>query len=291
MHEQLRFVASLTDAQLIDEVDNLAVKSRDVTAHLIASLAEFDARRLYVSLGFSSLCSYCEQRLRLSEQAAYNRIQAARAAQDFPIILDRLASGDITMTTVTMLRPYLTEENHVQLLEAARHKSKRQVEAQVAAMGRPRELRSVVHPIGGGRYRLEIAISEETRQTLERLQDLMRHRIPSGDPADIVARALSTLLTEVERQRLAHVRNPRGNSARISHSRYIPAFVRHEVWKRDGSQCAFVGSAGRCPERGFLEIHHVVPFSEGGPTTLENLQLRCRIHNVYEWEQHGVSPA
>jgi hypothetical protein len=48
-----------------------------------------------------------------------------------------------------------------------------------------------------------------------------------------------------------------------------------------------VGSAGRCTERGFLEFHHVVPFADHGPTTAENLQLRCRAHNVYEVEQFG----
>jgi hypothetical protein len=57
------------------------------------------------------------------------------------------------------------------------------------------------------------------------------------------------------------------------------------VWKRDGGQCAFVGKDGRCTERGFLEFHHVTPYATGGPTTVENLQLRCRAHNAYESEQ------
>jgi len=26
----------------------------------------------------------------------------------------------------------------------------------------------------------------------------------------------------------------------------------------------------------------VLPFADGGPTTLDNLQLRCRAHNAYE---------
>src|SRR5687768_16700960 len=69
-------------------------------------------------------------------------------------------------------------------------------------------------------------------------------------------------------------------------SRHVPAAVRREVWKRDGGQCAFVGDARRCTERGFLELHHVIPFADGGPTTAENLQLRCRAHNVSEAEQH-----
>jgi hypothetical protein len=34
-----------------------------------------------------------------------------------------------------------------------------------------------------------------------------------------------------------------------------------------------------------LEFHHVVPFALGGPSTVENLALRCRAHNNHESEQ------
>jgi 5-methylcytosine-specific restriction endonuclease McrA len=62
----------------------------------------------------------------------------------------------------------------------------------------------------------------------------------------------------------------------------VPAAVRRAVWNRDGGRCAFVGSGGRCDESAFLEFHHVIPFAAGGPTTTENLELRCRAHNAYE---------
>jgi hypothetical protein len=56
------------------------------------------------------------------------------------------------------------------------------------------------------------------------------------------------------------------------------------VWTRDDGRCAFVGADGRCRETGWIEIHHVVPFARGGPTTAENLELR-RAHNAYEAER------
>jgi 5-methylcytosine-specific restriction endonuclease McrA len=65
----------------------------------------------------------------------------------------------------------------------------------------------------------------------------------------------------------------------------VPAAVRRAVWSRDEGRCAFVGADGRCDERGFLEIHHVVPFADGGPTSVANLQLRCRSHNACEAER------
>ena len=128
------FAVGLSDAALVAEVTRLAGQERHATAALIASLAEFDARRLYLPAGCSSLFTYCTQVLHLSEHAAYRRIEAARAARRFPVILERLADGSITLTTVCLLGPLLTAENCDRVLEAAQHKSKRDVERLVARL-------------------------------------------------------------------------------------------------------------------------------------------------------------
>jgi len=126
-------IDKLSDGDLLDRTTRAAGAERYETTELLALLGELDARRLYLGEGCSSLFTYCTQVLHLSEHAAYHRIEVARAARRFPIILDVVADGSVTMTTVAILRPHLTAENHTALLEAARHKSKRQVEQQVAA--------------------------------------------------------------------------------------------------------------------------------------------------------------
>jgi hypothetical protein len=72
--------------------------------------------------------------LHLSEHAAYNRIETARAARRFPSILGLVESAAVTLTTVRLLAPHLTEANHRDVLEHARHKSKREVELLVATL-------------------------------------------------------------------------------------------------------------------------------------------------------------
>jgi hypothetical protein len=63
--------------------------------------------------------------------------------------------------------------------------------------------------------------------------------------------------------------------------------VRQAVWARDGGRCAFVSTDGRrCADERFLEFHHVVPYARGGPSTADNIELRCRAHNGYEAERH-----
>ncbi len=127
-------VAQLADHELLARVKQLAARERDATAALIAHLAELDARRLYLAEGCASLFTYCTQFLHLSEHAAYGRIEAARATRRFPVIFERLGEGSVTLTTVGLLASHLTPENHRELLDMARHTSKRQVEALVARL-------------------------------------------------------------------------------------------------------------------------------------------------------------
>jgi len=110
----------------------------------------------------------------------------------------------------------------------------------------------------------------------------MRHAVPNGDIAEIFDRAVSLLLRDVEHRRLAQVSRPRIVNGLRSSGRHVPAAVKRAVWARDEGRCAFVGDKGRCDEQSFLEFHHVIPFADGGPTTIENMQLRCRAHNDYE---------
>ena len=118
-----------------------------MTAELLALLGEVDARRLYLGQSCASLFTYCTQALHFSEHAAYHRIEAARAARQWPVILDMVAEGALTLTTVTLLRPHLTAQNHSALLDAARHKSKREVEHQIACLAPRPDERTVVRKL------------------------------------------------------------------------------------------------------------------------------------------------
>jgi hypothetical protein len=125
--------SALSDDELLSSVKALASAERRATARLIAALAELDRRRLFLGLGYSSLFNYCTQALHLSEHAAYGRIEAVRATNRFPVVLTQLTDGDVTLTTICLLAPLLTDENHEALLAAARHKSRRDNEQLVVA--------------------------------------------------------------------------------------------------------------------------------------------------------------
>jgi hypothetical protein len=144
----------------------------------------------------------------------------------------------------------------------------------------------VMAPLSADRYRIQFTASRAMYDKLQRARDLLRHVIPDGDLAAVFDRALDALLADLLKRKLAATARPRRGAGAPAGTRYIPAAIRREVWKRDAARCAFVGRAGRCTERGFLELHHVHPFAAGGQATLENIELRCRAHNAYESEHY-----
>jgi 5-methylcytosine-specific restriction endonuclease McrA len=154
-----------------------------------------------------------------------------------------------------------------------------------AAPERPAH-RAVVTPLAPERYRVQFTVGEATHEKLRRVQDLLRREIPDGDPGAIFDRALTLLLEDVARKKVALTSQPRNGQAAATRSRQIPARVKRAVWLRDGGRCAFVASAGRrCNERAFLEFHHREPYAVGGEATVANISLRCRQHNAYEGER------
>ncbi len=241
----------LSDGELVAEVARLAGCEREASASLVAHLAELYGRRLHERAGYASLFTYCTSVLRLSEHEAYDRMRAAKVARRYPVVLGLLASGRVNLTTVRLLAPHLTRKNHEELLAAACGKRKRQVQELLAAW----------------------------------FPQPVRHAIPSGDPAQIVGRALQVLVEDLVRRKFAVGRRPRASKGQPDESRNIPAEVQRTVFIRDRGRCAFIGTHGRrCGERAFVEFHHLIPYAAGGRTTVENLALRCHAHNAYEAE-------
>jgi hypothetical protein len=139
------------DPVLVRELRALVAQDRATTAMLVAHLAEVDARMLYLPAAQPSMFSYCVHELRLSGDAAYERIQAARTARRFPAIFPALADGRLNLTGVLLLGPCLTEANADELLRAAAGKTKSEIEEWLARRFPRSELLPLVTvlPLGG----------------------------------------------------------------------------------------------------------------------------------------------
>lgn len=112
----------------------LLSNERRTQAEFLIHLAEFDRRKGYEALGYTSLWKYCFRVLGCSERQASCRSHAAELIGRFPIAARFVADGRICMTVLVELRSILTEENCERVLREAVGKTKDQVQWLVASL-------------------------------------------------------------------------------------------------------------------------------------------------------------
>ncbi len=140
-------MAHLSDDQVLANLGSVIGSRRKITAQLVAYLGEVEARRLELREACSSMYEFCCRKLKLSEGSAHRHIAAARVARSYPIVLDLLREGRIHVTALSMLRTYLDEENHAELLAAACDKSKAEVELLIRSRFPKKDVADSICPV------------------------------------------------------------------------------------------------------------------------------------------------
>ena len=316
---------NLSDTVLLRNLVALIVQDRRTTASLLAHIAEVDSRKLYAPAGHSSMHAYCVEGLGLSEDAAYKRIQAARAARQFPAVLDAIAMGRLHLSGACLLAPCLTRENAEELLAESAGRRKSEIEDMLARRFPPPCVRSMVQRLASSRVAqlapgqvgwveaaLDGANSDELapgqvevgeKPTLTPSGQFLVQVVVDSGTRDKIRRAQELLSHSIPSGDVAQVidraldalitalekRRIGVGSKRIAASRsgrHIPARVRRAVWERDGGRCTFASATGvRCNSRRFLEFDHVDPVARGGASSVDRVRLRCRAHNQLEAER------
>ena len=152
----------LSDGTLLSNAHAHLSQDRAANAELLADLAEIEERRIYASAGFCSMRAYCIEGLHLSDDEAFNRMHAARTARQFPAIFAALAEGRLHMTAVNLMAPHLTAENAKELLVAATHKSKSEIQLMLAQRFPRRDVPALVQPLEPSQVRSAAQLCSET---------------------------------------------------------------------------------------------------------------------------------
>jgi hypothetical protein len=137
----------LSNTELLDEAQRLAASESQATAALVRCLIEVEDRGLHLAGGWGSMFVYCTAVLHLCEGAAYNRIHAARMARKYPVILERLGDGSVTLTAIRLLGPHLTADNCDCVLALAKHATKRAIEELIASLDPKPDVPSVIRKL------------------------------------------------------------------------------------------------------------------------------------------------
>src|SRR4029079_13429941 len=123
---------SLSDEELVSRIAALCLEGRRLVARLIVHLIEVEDRALDKKSACSSMWAFCTERLRMSEGETSRRLNAAKLVRRFPSVLGRLERGEIHLSALRQLGPYLKEENVDAILDEAKGKTRPQVEEMIA---------------------------------------------------------------------------------------------------------------------------------------------------------------
>ena len=314
---------ALSNDDLLAATRELVRRACDVEAELLVHLGEIDERRIYLDLAFPSMFAFSIGELGFSEDAAYYRITVARAGRRWPAVIDALRSGQVHLGGLRLLVPHLTDENQREVLAQAAGKSKRQIEELVARLAplpavpdlirklperptsaparpaltlaapsaplpRREEHRPIIAPLTEETFKIQFTGTRSLRDKLREAQDLLRHRVPDGDLATVIERAVDLLIEEVKKGRFAAGRKARQKpkesreDAAESSSRHIPDAIKRAVFERDEGRCTFADERGRrCAETGGLEFDHLDAFARTHLHEVDRIRLTCRGHNQH----------
>src|SRR6195952_1020341 len=117
-------VSGCSDSELVAGLRELMAADHRLGAKLIVYIAEVETRGLFREHAYSSIFDFLAKELHMSEGQAALRMNAARLVRKYPVIVSMLATGAVHLSALRQISQFLTDDNHMQLLERVRGKSK-----------------------------------------------------------------------------------------------------------------------------------------------------------------------
>lgn len=299
-----------SESILLSELKNLVTDERETGVKILHYFREIEARKIHLERGYSSFFDFAVKELGYSAGGAYRRISAMRLLKALPELQEKIESGVLSLSVAAQAQSFFREEGKVrkvsvqekiETVESLLGLSTRECERKLAAISPssalPKEKSRVVTE---ELMQIQFLADRDLMGKLEKLKGLLAHRDFDGSYqglfrqlADLALKRLvpgesAPAPNESERQSL-----PPSKPVKLvppsapKWSRHLPRQVKSAVFLRDSGKCVYRDrKSGRvCGSSYALEYDHVVPFSMGGETAVENLRLLCSAHHRLESEK------
>jgi hypothetical protein len=280
-----------------------------------------DAKRLAVwrVYGFASLVQYVEQTMGYTTRVAMERLRVANAIEDLPVISSLLDQGTLSLSAAEEITRVATPETEADWVAACHDKPVRDIEKIVSERNkgdrptdppdpslkryslhyrvRPetfaleRQVKQLLAKELGARvdddafmanlFRrvLEGASGERTRAPCQisiTTCDVCKRGWQDGGGVTVEMTPAALARAQCDAEHLGRVDAPTPTRARQT----VPPALRRQILARDHHRCAFPG----CSSHTNLDIHHIDPVENGGPTVPWNLTTLCESHHIANHE-------
>lgn len=257
---------------------------------LLEILIQADALKVFERFGLSSTFGYCVEVLKLSEDQAFAFIRVARKSKEVPQLRQAISEGVLTVSKAKKIASVLTPANQSAWIEKAIELPARALEREVVKQIPQTLVPDRVKPLTETFSGLHCMIDRETEALLEEAKDLVSRSLKSS--SDVGTTLKAALKEFVERH--SDVRKARRAAAKVAvqvgpavvEARRegkrvaLPAPIQHSVHQRDGGRCTSTHPVyGRCENKRWVELHHLVPVAQGGKHAAENIVTLCTFHH------------
>ncbi len=226
----------MTDKELLTHLSALSQKQAEVESDIIANLVEVERRSLHLKKAYRSLFEFVFDFLKCSEATASRRVAVTRAAAKFPVILGMIREQRVTLTSLALVAPHLSEENHQILLQKIVGVSKREAERVVASFSPAKPKRDVIRPVvtdvsetprtgesksqnksildlgeplvlnsasekKADKVRIAFDAPADLAEKIKRLKEIHAHKLKNGSLAEVLEMAVDMLLDKTAPER------------------------------------------------------------------------------------------
>jgi hypothetical protein len=273
----------MTGNEIKLEMREIHGSERSLLSRFLSLITLAECQRVFVEDGYGSVKRWLVCEFGYSESPANQRLQASRFSRAFPIILDLISKGELTLTTVCLLRGILSQEERrigcevpremkLHLIEKIRGCTEEKTQS-ILADAFPDIVKRAdsLKPIGHDEVLLQTVLTSEDAASLTRVRLLRSHAMPYATWGQLIGFLSYTYIKREEQLGLT-TRDAAG----------IGGAKRRFVLRRAGDKCEFVSPDGVCCGSQYqLEVDHILPKARGGTNALDNLRCLCRVHNQY----------
>ena len=290
---------NLDSEELVYRLRDLVKSERSITAEVIEYIQEVDARKLFLDFGHTNTFSFLTRELGYSESAAMRRLSAARFSREIPEIKEAIEDGSLNLSQVSLLASSIRAKQKQDpsilvgldekrdLLDRLKSQDLKSSEKIIATgLDLPIRVQEKKHYQKDNSVRLEITLSEQQMNELNRVKEIISHQNPNPTVAELVSFLARAFLKSNEPKRYRKVTAGAVVGVRTKKRPYIPRHVKQKIFQRDRfCQWRDQKTGQVCASRFQLQLDHRQPVWAGGGSSPENLQLLCSVHNMLKYEK------
>jgi hypothetical protein len=185
---------NVSDEVLLLNTKEYVSREREMTLQILHHLKEVERRRLFASLGYSSLFDYATKELGYCAASACRRIDAMRLLKELPSLEEKIQEGKLSLSTVARAQSFFKKEtisldDKTLVMTSLENKSIREVERTLLYLSSQPEvhLQERIKPVTQQLSEVRFFADDELLKNFEILKGLLGYSYPNMTTGELIA--------------------------------------------------------------------------------------------------------